>query len=147
MLGTLHPPGPSLQQPLGPSPRTVRAVAAPRHGTRCAGEVAAAANNQICGAGVAYNAKIGGEQQILLLRHAGGGHEPAHTPRRSVSLPACCPWADTDVTTTQILQDQGGPRGFRRDWLLAAALWMLSVIPCVMFPSCKSPEGFLQRLG
>lgn len=33
----------------------------PRHGTRCAGEVAAAANNGVCGIGVAYNAKIGGE--------------------------------------------------------------------------------------
>ena len=32
-----------------------------RHGTRCAGEVAAVANNDICGVGVAYNAKIGGE--------------------------------------------------------------------------------------
>ena len=31
-----------------------------RHGTRCAGEVAAQANNSICGVGVAYNAKIGG---------------------------------------------------------------------------------------
>uniref|UniRef100_A0A8B9U168 Proprotein convertase subtilisin/kexin type 4 n=1 Tax=Anas zonorhyncha TaxID=75864 RepID=A0A8B9U168_9AVES len=35
-----------------------------RHGTRCAGEVAAAANNQICGAGVAYNAKIGGVRML-----------------------------------------------------------------------------------
>lgn len=33
----------------------------PRHGTRCAGEVAAAADNGVCGVGVAYNAKIGGE--------------------------------------------------------------------------------------
>ena len=32
-----------------------------RHGTRCAGEVAAQANNTVCGVGVAYNAKIGGE--------------------------------------------------------------------------------------
>nr|XP_054752893.1 neuroendocrine convertase 1-like [Lytechinus pictus] len=32
-----------------------------RHGTRCAGEVAAAANNSICGVGVAYEASIGGE--------------------------------------------------------------------------------------
>lgn len=32
-----------------------------RHGTRCAGEVAAVADNGICGVGVAYNAKIGGE--------------------------------------------------------------------------------------
>lgn len=33
-----------------------------RHGTRCAGEVAAQANNTICGVGVAYNAKIGGRK-------------------------------------------------------------------------------------
>lgn len=32
-----------------------------RHGTRCAGEVAAQANNSVCGVGVAYNAKIGGQ--------------------------------------------------------------------------------------
>lgn len=36
-----------------------------RHGTRCAGEVAAVANNDICGVGVAYNAKIGGESPYL----------------------------------------------------------------------------------
>ncbi|CAJ0967010.1 unnamed protein product, partial [Ranitomeya imitator] len=29
------------------------------HGTRCAGEVAAVANNGICGVGIAYNANIG----------------------------------------------------------------------------------------
>ncbi|NWS61945.1 PCSK4 convertase, partial [Chunga burmeisteri] len=34
------------------------------HGTRCAGEVAAAANNRICGAGVAYNAKVGGVRML-----------------------------------------------------------------------------------
>ncbi|XP_037238422.1 proprotein convertase subtilisin/kexin type 4 [Falco biarmicus] len=34
------------------------------HGTRCAGEVAAVANNQICGAGVAYNAKVGGVRML-----------------------------------------------------------------------------------
>ena len=32
-----------------------------RHGTRCAGEVAAEGNNGICSVGVAYNAKIGGK--------------------------------------------------------------------------------------
>lgn len=32
-----------------------------RHGTRCAGEVAAVANNGICGVGVAYDARIGGK--------------------------------------------------------------------------------------
>ncbi|XP_054038299.1 proprotein convertase subtilisin/kexin type 4, partial [Rissa tridactyla] len=35
-----------------------------QHGTRCAGEVVAAANNQICGAGVAYNAKVGGVRML-----------------------------------------------------------------------------------
>ncbi|KFW60815.1 Proprotein convertase subtilisin/kexin type 4, partial [Pygoscelis adeliae] len=35
-----------------------------RHGTRCAGEVAAAANNRICGAGVAYNARVGGVRML-----------------------------------------------------------------------------------
>lgn len=31
-----------------------------RHGTRCAGEVAAVANNSHCMVGIAYNARIGG---------------------------------------------------------------------------------------
>lgn len=31
------------------------------HGTRCAGEIAAEANNKFCGVGVAFNAKIGGK--------------------------------------------------------------------------------------
>nr|XP_023670000.1 furin-1-like isoform X1 [Paramormyrops kingsleyae]XP_023670001.1 furin-1-like isoform X1 [Paramormyrops kingsleyae]XP_023670002.1 furin-1-like isoform X1 [Paramormyrops kingsleyae]XP_023670003.1 furin-1-like isoform X1 [Paramormyrops kingsleyae]XP_023670004.1 furin-1-like isoform X1 [Paramormyrops kingsleyae]XP_023670005.1 furin-1-like isoform X1 [Paramormyrops kingsleyae]XP_023670007.1 furin-1-like isoform X1 [Paramormyrops kingsleyae]XP_023670008.1 furin-1-like isoform X1 [Paramormyrops len=35
-----------------------------RHGTRCAGEVAAVANNGICGVGVAYDAKIGGVRML-----------------------------------------------------------------------------------
>ncbi|XP_057288492.1 proprotein convertase subtilisin/kexin type 4 isoform X1 [Pezoporus wallicus] len=34
------------------------------HGTRCAGEVAAAANNQLCGAGVAYKASVGGVRML-----------------------------------------------------------------------------------
>ncbi|KAM9516063.1 proprotein convertase subtilisin/kexin type 4 isoform 2-T2 [Guaruba guarouba] len=34
------------------------------HGTRCAGQVAAAANNRICGAGVAYNASVGGVRML-----------------------------------------------------------------------------------
>ena len=32
-----------------------------RHGTRCAGEVAAMAGNTVCGVGVAPNASIGGQ--------------------------------------------------------------------------------------
>uniref|UniRef100_A0AAY4BVU8 P/Homo B domain-containing protein n=1 Tax=Denticeps clupeoides TaxID=299321 RepID=A0AAY4BVU8_9TELE len=35
-----------------------------RHGTRCAGEVAAVANNGICGVGVAYDARIGGVRML-----------------------------------------------------------------------------------
>eukprot|EP00057_Strongylocentrotus_purpuratus_P025499 XP_011679973.1 PREDICTED: furin isoform X2 [Strongylocentrotus purpuratus] len=35
-----------------------------RHGTRCAGEVAAQANNSICSVGVAYNAGIGGVRML-----------------------------------------------------------------------------------
>ena len=35
-----------------------------KHGTRCAGEVAAVAFNSFCGVGVAYNASIGGEFPI-----------------------------------------------------------------------------------
>ena len=31
------------------------------HGTKCAGEIAAEANNGICGVGVAFNASIGGK--------------------------------------------------------------------------------------
>jgi len=30
------------------------------HGTRCAGEIAAIANNRVCGVGVAYGAKVSG---------------------------------------------------------------------------------------
>lgn len=31
------------------------------HGTRCAGEVSAVADNGICGVGIAYNSKVAGE--------------------------------------------------------------------------------------
>ncbi|XP_078355077.1 PC3-like endoprotease variant B [Oculina patagonica] len=34
------------------------------HGTKCAGEVAAAANNGVCGVGVAHDAKIGGVRML-----------------------------------------------------------------------------------
>lgn len=32
-----------------------------RHGTRCAGEVAAVANNSLCSLGIAYHASVGGK--------------------------------------------------------------------------------------
>jgi len=35
-----------------------------RHGTRCAGEVSATANNSICGVGVAYDSRIGGVRML-----------------------------------------------------------------------------------
>ncbi|CAH0718190.1 unnamed protein product, partial [Brenthis ino] len=35
-----------------------------KHGTRCAGEVAAVAYNQYCGVGIAYNASIGGVRML-----------------------------------------------------------------------------------
>ena len=39
-----------------------------KHGTRCAGEVAAVANNGVCGVGIAYNASIGQPVMRLLVR-------------------------------------------------------------------------------
>lgn len=37
------------------------------HGTRCAGEVAAARDNNVCGVGVAYDSKIAGMYLFLLM--------------------------------------------------------------------------------
>ncbi len=36
-----------------------------RHGTRCAGEVAAEANNSICAVGIAFEAGIGGKLLVI----------------------------------------------------------------------------------
>jgi hypothetical protein len=35
------------------------------HGTRCAGEVAAARDNGVCGVGVAYDSKIAGDAALV----------------------------------------------------------------------------------
>lgn len=35
-----------------------------RHGTRCAGEVAAVAGNDFCGVGIAFNSSIGGVRML-----------------------------------------------------------------------------------
>ena len=40
---------------------------ATRHGTRCAAEVAAVSNNSNCIVGVAYGAKVGGNDRFHLL--------------------------------------------------------------------------------
>lgn len=37
------------------------------HGTRCAGEIAAKANNDNCGVGVAYDARIGGNFTLAFI--------------------------------------------------------------------------------
>ena len=39
-----------------------------RHGTRCAGQVAASANNTKCGVGAAFEANIGGRFRLLHLQ-------------------------------------------------------------------------------
>ncbi len=38
-----------------------------RHGTRCAGTVAAAANNSDCAVGIAYDGKVGGKEITVLM--------------------------------------------------------------------------------
>lgn len=38
-----------------------------RHGTRCAGEVAATANNSICAVGVAFGASVGGKLMLMVF--------------------------------------------------------------------------------
>ena len=38
-----------------------------RHGEKCAGVIAAVANNSNCGVGLAYNAKLGGEINELII--------------------------------------------------------------------------------
>ena len=35
-----------------------------RHGNKCAGVIAGAANNSLCGVGLAYNAKIAGMDRL-----------------------------------------------------------------------------------
>jgi hypothetical protein len=41
-----------------------------RHGTRCAGEVAAEANNSICAVGVAFEAGVGGNFSSAVLTYS-----------------------------------------------------------------------------
>jgi len=53
-----------------------------RHGTRCAGEVAMVANNQKCGVGVAYNARIGGDNYMAVLMHRVNGVLAAEFTRK-----------------------------------------------------------------
>jgi len=54
-------------------------IALCRHGTRCAGEVAMVANNQKCGVGVAYHARIGGN---AFYRHDNQSLLSSQAPRK-----------------------------------------------------------------
>lgn len=63
-----------------------------RHGTRCAGEVAAVANNGVCGVGVAYNARIGGGYEPGL-----GDTEGGRDLSRKFPLPTQHPRAGSEV--------------------------------------------------
>lgn len=60
-----------------------------RHGTRCAGEVAAVANNGVCGVGVAYNARIGGGCGLDQLVFRGGACWGGFSPPTSHLASAC----------------------------------------------------------
>lgn len=66
------------------------------HGTRCAGEIAAARDNNICGVGVAYDSKIAGirmlDQPYMtdLIEANSMGHEPNKIDIYSAS------WGPTD---------------------------------------------------
>ncbi|NWS44275.1 FURIN protein, partial [Probosciger aterrimus] len=63
VLVPLSAPGAEPCAPHTPSEHALSCFSC-RHGTRCAGEVAAVANNGICGVGVAYNARIGGVRML-----------------------------------------------------------------------------------
>ena len=68
-----------------------------RHGTRCAGEVAAVANNNICVVGVAPRARVGGK----LTRCAGNLFNPflRLIDTANILLATCCtPYAVLQVS-------------------------------------------------
>lgn len=116
-----------------------------RHGTRCAGEVAAAANNGVCGVGVAYNAKIGGKRKT---GHQHVAFEPAAIWRaafrvgdRVTSVPNLCTvltnptkggwhhpppfWAHDFFKCSDIRQEKANAvnsTGYRRNVLWAALM-------------------------
>lgn len=62
--------------------KALRSFVTGSHGTRCAGEVAAARDNGVCGVGVAYDSKIAGirmlDQPYMtdLIEANSMGHEP-----------------------------------------------------------------------
>lgn len=65
-----------------------------RHGTRCAGEVAAVANNGICGVGVAYNARIGGGSTLPCAEQSLHWAPQGLVPEERLCQGSwCCWWA------------------------------------------------------
>lgn len=75
-----------------PSPKSFEAVSdififLCSHGTRCAGEVSAAANNNICGVGVAYNSKVAGKLSLSNSRSRSRQPAPKHITPWSPGCP------------------------------------------------------------
>ena len=67
-----------------------------RHGTRCAGEVAAKINNHICGVGIAYHARVGGIRMLDgdvtdSVEARSLSHRPDHVHIYSASWFVDCP--------------------------------------------------------
>lgn len=114
---------------VGPSPRAGSSPALVlrcRHGTRCAGEVAASANNSYCIVGVAYNAKIGGTWRERPGRAGAGEHCRRQCRPRGVGV-------RPRPTLTQGACDSHVRRAA-----------VLSFVPCTQAaapPSCPAPQG------
>lgn len=84
-----------------------------RHGTRCAGEVAAVANNSHCIVGIAYNARIGGMHLSVCLLPCSSyflinlrccfGYRPATADTQHThglaKLTSCRKWLNPDQAT------------------------------------------------
>lgn len=73
-----------------------------RHGTRCAGEVAASANNSYCIVGIAYNAKIGGKVRGHAAGELRGPRQGcwAVPSRQAQQLHLGRPWPSASDTTS-----------------------------------------------
>ncbi|RZF46325.1 hypothetical protein LSTR_LSTR010180 [Laodelphax striatellus] len=78
-----------------------------RHGTRCAGEVAAVANNSLCSVGIAFNANIGGVRML-------DGDVTDAVEARFV--------AESDPQHIDTMSDPGGPNDDGRLWTDQATL-------------------------
>lgn len=82
-----------------------------RHGTRCAGEVAAAANNSYCIVGIAYNARIGGEASLPFAVPLGDHDHPGCADGLPGWVVGCCPPKYCQETVVPRLQGALGEDG------------------------------------